>query len=422
MSDLSVVAIVIAFVFVYSLVAIIVTYINNFVVAILKLRAKHLRKGLVDLISDDDLRRRVLGHPLIGLIKREDETPVITAQAVRADIPDEANIIRPTDKTVEVDITYIQPETFVTALKSVLITESENFLYGKIQELFNSLPNTPEKSLVRDALNNLRQSFTEEGFRELIARVNQLTEQLPDPALREALTNSLADLDQAVTALRYNNGDLVVMMQGIEKIKSQKMRGTLKSLLTTVKQAEEAETRIMTWFDEGMNRATEQFQNNVRRISFVVAAVLVIVFNIDTLHIGRVLWEDIELRQAVVAQAIDFQQPDLAGGAGEAIGDNIGDSAQDIVASIQQLFDLQVPIGWQWTEITPDMVEQSRVLGLSDPYQNSRNLWNGLNSPNPFLWVVFKISGLLVTIIAAAQGSSFWFDLLRKVVSPSKAS
>jgi hypothetical protein len=416
MSDLSVVAIVIAFIFVYSLVAIIVTYINNFVVAILKLRARHLREGLIDLISDDELRRRVLGHPLIGLIKREDETPVITAQSVRADVLDEADIIQDTDKTVNVDITYIQPETFVTALKSVLITESENFLYGKLQELFDSLPNSVEKSLVRDTLNDLRQSFTEEGFRSLMTQIDNLTAQIPDPALRQGLDSALSDIDHAVTALRYNNGDLVVMMQGIEKIKSQKMRGTLKSLLTTAQKAEDAEIRIMNWFDEGMNRATEKFQNNVRRISFIVSTILVIVFNIDTLHIGRVLWEDAELRRAVVAQAVEFQQPE------QTTRDNITDSAQDIVTSIQKLFDLQVPIGWQWTEITPDMVEQSRVLGLSDPYQNSRNLWNGFNSPNPLFWVIFKFSGLLVTIIAAAQGSSFWFDLLRKVVSPSKPS
>lgn len=416
MSDLSVVAIVIAFVFVYSLVAILVTYINNFIASIFSLRARHLRESVIDLISDDELRRRVMGHPLIGLIKRQDETPVITAQSVPTNALDEADIISDFDKTVDVNITYIKPETFVTALKSVLITESEKLLYGKLQDLFDSMPNSIEKSLVRDALNDLRQSFTEEGFRLLMARIDDLTAKIPDPALRKRLDEALGDIDQAINTLRYNNGDLVVMMQGIEKIKSQKMRGTLKSLLTTAQKAEDAEERIMDWFDEGMNRATEKFQTNIKRISFIVSAVLVILFNIDTLHIGRVLWEDSTLRQAVVAQAIEFQQPE------QTIRDNISESAQDIVTSVQQLFDLQVPIGWQWTPITDDMVEQSRVLGLSDPYQNSRNLWNGLNSPNPFLWVIFKISGLLVTIIAAAQGSSFWFDLLRKLVSPSKAT
>lgn len=416
MSDLSVVAIVIAFVFVYSLVAILVTYINNFIAAVMKLRAQHLRESLVDLISDEDLRRRVMGHPLIGLIKREDETPVITAQSVPTNELDEADIIRNSDKTVNVDISYIKPETFVTALKSVLITESEKLLYGKLQAIFDSMPNSLEKSLVRDALNDLRQSFTEEGFRTLMARIDDLTEQVPDPALRTALDDALADIDHAVTALRYNNGDLVVMMQGIEKIKSQKMRGTLKSLLTTVKKADEAEARIMEWFDEGMGRATEKFQNNIKRISFAVAAFLVIFFNIDTLHIGRVLWEDSGLRQAVVAQAIEFQQPNQTG------SDNISENTQDIVTSVQKLYDLQVPIGWQWTAIDNEMVEQSRVLGLSDPYQNSRNLWNGFNSPNSYLWWLFKASGLFVTIMAAAQGSSFWFDLLRKLVSPAKAS
>jgi hypothetical protein len=416
MSDLSIVAIVIAFVFVYSLVGILVTYINNFIVAILKLRAIHLREGLIDLISDEDLRRRVMGHPLVGLIKREDETPVITAQSVPTNTLDEADIIRDSDKTVNVDITYIKPETFVTALKSVLITESEKLLYGKIQELLDSMPNSVEKSLVRETVNDLRQSFTEAGFQELMARIDNWTATIPNPALRQALDDALSDIDHAVNVLRYNDGDLVVMMQGIEKIKSQKMRGTLKSLLTTAHKAEDAEKRIMDWFDEGMGRATEKFQNNLKRIAFGVSAVLVIAFNIDTLHIGRVLWEDSGLRQAVVAQAIEFQQPDQTG------SDSISDSAQDIVASVQKLYDLQVPIGWQWTPITDEMVEQSRVLGLSDPYQNSRNFWNGVNSPNPYLWWVFKASGLLVTIIAAAQGSSFWFDLLRKLVSPARQS
>ncbi len=390
MLESSVIGVVVALIFVYSLMAILVTYINDIIVARLNLRAKTLRDGITNLVSDEDLQRRILAHPLIGIIKTPDET-VVTAQAV------------PVPKATDINenITYIDPKTFVTALKSLLIVEAEKLLYGKLQDALETIPNSEAKSFVRELFHKLRLSFTEETFRELLQKVRE-----NESELGTEIRTTLDDLEKFINALRYDNGDMVTIMQGIEQIKTPKMKDTLKSLLNTAKDIKDAEERLAKWFDEGMGRLTAVYLKNIRLVSVVVAAALTIIFNVDTLHIARTLWEDADLRQSVVAVAVDFDRDELEQQAGQP--------TEQARAVVQQLFDLQVPIGWQWTPITDEMVTQSQVLGLPDPYNNARNGWNSINSPYAGSWIIFKIAGLLVTIIAASQGAPFWFDLLRR--------
>ena len=40
---------------------------------------------------------------------------------------------------------------------------------------------------------------------------------------------------------------------------------------------------------------------------------------------------------------------------------------------------------------------------------------------NGWVWLLAKLTGLLITGVASAQGSSFWFDLLMKIVNVRSA-
>src|SRR5262249_50777442 len=92
-------------------------------------------------------------------------------------------------------------------------------------------------------------------------------------------------------------------------------------------------------------------------------------------------------------------------------------SAQQVSDTVQKLIDLQLPIGWEYTPITEELVATSQLAGLPDPRNNLRNVWNLApgNNPSWFSNLLRKLVGFAATMIAVAQGAPFWFDLLRRL-------
>jgi hypothetical protein len=92
-------------------------------------------------------------------------------------------------------------------------------------------------------------------------------------------------------------------------------------------------------------------------------------------------------------------------------------SSQQVSDTVQKLIDLQLPIGWEYTPITQELLATSQLAGLPDPRNNLRNTWNFIpgNNPDWFTNLVRKIIGFAATMVAVAQGAPFWFDLLRRL-------
>lgn len=417
MLDSSVIGVVIALIFVYSLMGIIVTFINNLLANALSLRSNMLREGLIELIVDEDMQRRVLSHPLIRVVDPKDPHK-LTAQSA-----DEGDILSDLKEGKNKGITHIPPATFVQAIKSILISEAEKRLFEGLQQAFERIPNSEAKSLAREAFQQVRANFNETSYRELL----KIVEGIGDEALTAQLRDALADFDHLITQLRYNQGDLAVLMQGIEQIKNPHMRGSLKSLLITARNLEDAENRLMNWFDDGMARVSEKFTRHMAKISVGVAIFLTAVLNVDTLHIANVLYQDDDLRAAVVVAALEFEargeaalpSEDVAVPEGEATAEDIAAAAVSVQQTVDELLSLSLPITWSWQAVTPEMVERHRELGLGDPHRNPRNLWNFFNGPfdETLVLIIAKLMGLGVTAVAAAQGAPFWFSVLRRITN-----
>ena len=56
-------------------------------------------------------------------------------------------------------------------------------------------------------------------------------------------------------------------------------------------------------------------------------------------------------------------------------------------------------------------------IALTNPRQDTRNLWNMLpgNNESWFGLLLQKLLGLVLTTLAVMQGAPFWFDLLKRV-------
>ena len=159
-----------------------------------------------------------------------------------------------------------------------------------------------------------------------------------------------------------------------------------KSLIAVVDSAddkvEDAKKRIGTWFDSMMDRASGNFNRDVKRRTAVYAVLITIAFNADSLTVANALWTDAALRDQIADSAASFV----------AEAEDVDDLADlEVVQSELRPF----PIGWDTSGAPPH---------VCDWYAS----WQG---------VVLKVIGWLITALAVSLGAPFWFDLLKKLVA-----
>ena len=163
-------------------------------------------------------------------------------------------------------------------------------------------------------------------------------------------------------------------------------------------------TNVKNWFDTVMSQASLWYKENALNWAFGIGLVLALVFNLDTIHMTQQLWKEPTIRQALVAQADNFQLPEGEG--------NITD--------VPGYFDnLTIPVGWT-TAPAPDPT-CSQFINSEGKLMfwvagECRELVNVPNVNDPIGWL-FKALGILLSAFAARQGAPFWFDLLRKLLS-----
>jgi hypothetical protein len=190
----------------------------------------------------------------------------------------------------------------------------------------------------------------------------------------------------------------------------QKLRATLASLPEhseirqqleavlddTVTDYQEARARVEKWFDDSMERVSGWYKRRSQAIVLVIAALVVVAGNADTVVIARSLAHDSVLRQGLVTAA---EQTVRGGGPVKREEPNAQEALAQLQETQAQLNNLRLPIGWNGNS-------QATLGKLPDP----RRL------PEGWQWAG-KIIGLLFTILAVSMGAPFWFDILNKVVN-----
>lgn len=167
----------------------------------------------------------------------------------------------------------------------------------------------------------------------------------------------------------------------------------------------EYRANVERWFDNVMGQASAWYKENALAWAFGIGLVLSIVFNIDTINITQKLWREPTIRQALVAQAENFQLEEGA----------------DNIAQVPGYFDsLAMPVGWTTvpaaepsacnTRITADgrfsfwVAGECRVL-VNVPLVTDMGGW------------LLKFLGFVISAFAARQGAPFWFDILKKLLT-----
>ena len=133
-----------------------------------------------------------------------------------------------------------------------------------------------------------------------------------------------------------------------------------------------------------MDRVQGWYARQARIWSLCVAAVLVVVLNADTLHIGDVIWQNETLRTRLIALAPTSVKP----------------ASQDLDKALAA-----IPLGWPCPNSRMENGETFCVFAKEGDER--------LPGPGPLPRVI----GWLLTIFAVSLGAPFWFDLMNRMAN-----
>jgi hypothetical protein len=156
-------------------------------------------------------------------------------------------------------------------------------------------------------------------------------------------------------------GDFIQLAGAIETIPDPQVRQVMRGLYGRARDLQQFQDMLAGWFDNAMARMSGTYKRRQLLVSLLLALLLAILFNIDSIHLFRTLW----------------QQPSLAAHLHDGPG-----------ALDPAVFDalMALPIGW--TRFPP-------VPGAD---------------------FALQVAGWFVTASTALFGAPFWFDLMQRVV------
>jgi hypothetical protein len=156
-------------------------------------------------------------------------------------------------------------------------------------------------------------------------------------------------------------GNYIELRSAIDTIPDPQMRTALLGMYSRARDLQQFQDMLAGWFDNAMARMSGAYKRNQLLISLLLSLLLAILFNIDSIHLFRTLW----------------QQPALAA----HIKDVPGALDPAVIDALMAL-----PIGWR---TFPPVLNADFAL---------------------------QVAGWLITATTALFGAPFWFDLMQRVV------
>ncbi len=299
----------IAMCFIFLLLALICTTINETIAGIINSRGKTLEKGVAELLQDGGLKDRFYGHPLITWSQRN--------EAGGGRLP-----------------SYISSNKFALALMDILTGS--------------------------------------------------------------ALAN-----------------DHAALLEGVAQLNNSATKTVLTAVLHNPKFATDQE-RLEAWFEQGMNRVSGWYKRAAQVRVFVLAVLVTLLINADTLRILQTLRNNPTLSAVLVESAKERLQK------GRPDAENLPmveyDNPNDPTASTA-------------TEIPEkDVISENekRLLGQVTGWQGDMyGDWPGHEDRSFFGWLSYllknRLIGWLITIFAVSLGAPFWFDTLNRLMNVRNA-
>jgi hypothetical protein len=207
----------------------------------------------------------------------------------------------------------------------------------------------------------------------------------PDKA-GESSDKAIADLEEGVIAMP--GGDVQKALSALIKLSK-------REAITT-------QEALEGWFNDTMDRVTGWYKRRTQTWTLIVAILITLFANANTIGIARRLWTDPVLRSAVVEEAkaraqkpppsVTIEYPDVDDPANPQVttnaeGNVLSQKEQDLLGQV---------LGWHEHEgFGTD--KDGKALTPTNQLQ--------------------RLIGWLLTVLALSLGAPFWFDLLNKFIN-----
>ncbi len=428
--------------FIYLVTTLICSGISELIAGLLNLRAKRLREGIRNLLQEDSdnaaLIQSFYTSPLIKGLK----TPSLW---------DSIKSILPSGKKRKSDPSYIPANVFARVLRDVLASPpGANELTKDWHEVWDYM------TVVNEDGTRLPKSDLTPAQRELLG-VLKTAGLDSDRAVR--LKSLQAQLVLARKALREfaAPSDAPIGMTG------QYLMDRVANLEKGVQQAEKdvndalerAQLYVEDYFNQAMERVSGWYKRNIQIALVAIALIITLLLNIDSLYIIDTLMQAPTTRAALIQMAETHVTQAEATLTNEAIppaeGANAAalptpEAAEPAAATPPAETTLPAESG-QPAEAGPslgtatlatfDEIEAAGLnlgwdrciipLSVDSWLADQPMLWFDASdctasslprsTDGSGMWVIKKVLGLMLTIIAASLGAPFWFDMLNKAVN-----
>jgi hypothetical protein len=437
----------IGIVFVFLLLSIIATTINEIIMSFLNMRGRTLLKGIATLFNEDkskDLTKglvnEIYNHGLIFGLFRGDFDP----KKGKGDLP-----------------SYIPSASFASAFLGILTGATERARANTAAAnavIADASATQVAKDAAQKTIQDAKPLFDAQAAYEAAKKAasdalenakaasDDANTRLSDPNVAQAVKDSARQSAVAAKA----TADMAAIQAGAAQFKLLEnaardicgQYGTagkvLKPLLSLLDSAQgdidKLKAGIEAWFNSGMDRVSGYYKYNTQRVLLGIGIVLAISLNADTINIIKQISRSDTLRQSLVAAAQKAPRPSenasaqtqnaspsanqAGGGNGQEqdAGPNVTNQFNKVADDISAVKNLGLPVGWGncafptgwWPFVDAKAIPQTRrdcavEQGAVPPSLEDR-AWEG--------W--FALGGWLLTAIGVSLGAPFWFDLLNK--------
>ncbi|MET0754360.1 MAG: hypothetical protein ABWZ66_13340 [Pyrinomonadaceae bacterium] len=361
MFGIAILDVVIGMVFIYLLLSLVCSSINEIIEAFANKRAKFLEQGIKDLLNDkdgEDLSKKFYAHPLIASLIRDRHTKSLLPS-------------------------YIPARNFSLALLDIVLEAGKDNKSG-------SAGTTPKKIAAAPLVVNVSTSETDKAA--------------------------------AVAPAENTDSPLDNLRQSVVLFENEYVRKALLPLIDAAgNDAAKARENIENWFNSGMDKVSGWYKRRTQYIIIAIGFLVALFLNADTIAISNQLWHDKPLRDSLVSAAQEFSKKDTS--TSTTVTPLSAAAAKDCDANkmtkgICSAY-CRENVNSAECRLSQLNGEMTKIESMGVPIG-----WSGnplLSSPNGDLqgWLLswlMKIFGLVITAFAVSLGAPFWFDLLNKFV------
>jgi hypothetical protein len=173
----------------------------------------------------------------------------------------------------------------------------------------------------------------------------------------------------------------------------EKTRKSLQPYVTAkIEDVDKLREKVNLWFTGLMDQAAATYKSHARRFVILFSLLVTLITGIDSIELATKLSQDATLREYTNARATAYaeleEQPEL----------------ETVLEDAEKL---SLRVGW---------------LTLPQTYPKKDSLTGRIPSDALASYWLLKVLGLAITTVAVSQGSSFWYDILRKMTTRQSGS